>query len=83
MSGGRYFTTTGANSYKNAMTAFLNTINASSAGGATWKLCAVSYYHTVGGVQAYKSPPEVYVITGVKMHTRVDSMRRRTGKEVT
>lgn len=49
--------------------------------GNTWEMANVSYYHKVGGLQAYKDPPDVDVITGVKVHDRLDSQRRRLGKE--
>jgi hypothetical protein len=71
-----------ANAYATAFGAFRTAINALSSGGATWQLCSVSYFHKVGGLEAYKVPPDVDVITGVKMHTRIDSMRRRLGKEL-
>jgi hypothetical protein len=66
-----------------AARAFRTAINASAAGGATWQLVAVSYFHLVGGVPAYKVPPDILPIADAAIHTRVDTMRRRLGKEVT
>jgi len=70
-----------ATAYQTNGRAFMNHVNALITGATTWKLCAVSYYRTVNGVIQYKQPPEVYLISDVVMHTRVDSMRRRLGKE--
>lgn len=70
-----------ANSYQTSGRAFMNHINALVVGGTTWQLCAVSYYKSVNHVQSYKQPPEVYIISDVVCHSRVDSMRRRLGKE--
>lgn len=67
--------------YQTAGRAFLAHINGMIAGGLVWQLAAVSYYHKVGGAEAYKPIPELYVITDVVVHSRIDSMRRRTGKE--
>lgn len=67
--------------YKNSYTAFINAINALTNGGTTWQVCSVGYYHKVGGVQTFRVPPEVLPITGVKVHNRIDTQRRRLGKE--
>jgi hypothetical protein len=80
---GRTWTPTRQAAYQTAGRAFLAAINAMAIGSRTYQLCAVSYYHTVGGIQQYKTPPDVYPITDVVMHTRVDTMRRRLGKETT
>lgn len=69
--------------YSNSFGAFRTALNALSSGGATWQMCNVSYYKTVGGAQVYKVPPDVDTITGIKVHTRLDTQRRRLGKEVT
>jgi hypothetical protein len=70
-----------ANNYQTAGRAFWNHINSIIVGATTWQLCAVSYYRSSNGVQSYKQPPDVYIITDVVCHTRVDSMRSRLGKE--
>jgi hypothetical protein len=70
-----------ASNYTAGGRAFMNHINALIVGSTVWKLCAVSYYKTVGGAPAYKTPPEVYIVSDVLCHTRVDSMRPRLGKE--
>jgi hypothetical protein len=78
--------TTWAAAYVTAMStaaaAFRTAINASTAGGATWAMSAVSYFHKVGGVEAYKTPPDRWLVTGSQVHTRVDTMRRRLGREL-
>lgn len=70
-----------ASSYTAAGRAFLIAVNAITTGSTTWQLCAVSYYHKVGTAQAYKVPPDVYLISDIVCHNRVDSMRTRLGKE--
>lgn len=67
--------------YKNSFTAFINAINALTNGGTTWAVSSVGFYHKVNGVQAYRVPPEVLPITGIKVHNRIDTQRRRLGKE--
>lgn len=61
--------------------AFRTAINAMVIGGGTYALCAVSYYQSANGVQSYRTPPVVYPITDVLCHNRIDTMRRRLGKE--
>jgi hypothetical protein len=80
-SNGRTLNSTNQNAYTNAGRAFLTHINSLTIGSTTWALAAVSYYHKVGGIEAYKVPPDVYVITDIICHGRLDSMRRRLGKE--
>lgn len=70
-----------ATAYTAGGRAFLGHINALIVGSTTWQLCAVSYYHKVGGTEAYKTPPDVYIVSDIVCHNRVDSMRRRLGKE--
>lgn len=77
------FTPAKVTAYQAAGRAFRTALNAMIIGGGVYQWVAVSYYHKVGGVNAYKVPPDVYVITDVVMHTRVDTMRRRLGKELT
>lgn len=62
---------------------FRQDINGITTGATTWQLAAVSYYHKVNGQEAYKNPPDLYVITDVVCHGRLDTMRRRLGKEST
>jgi hypothetical protein len=71
-----------AAAYQAAGRGFRTDINAIIVGGTTWQLCAVSYYKSVNGQPLYKTPPEVYIVSDVIVHSRIDSMRRRTGKEV-
>jgi hypothetical protein len=80
---GHTWTSTAITAYQNGGRNFRTALNALTAGSTTWSMVAVSYYQTLGGSQAYKVPPGVYVITDVLCHTRMDSMRRRLGKEAT
>lgn len=66
----------------NAAAAIRTAINGAASGGATWAMCAVSYYHKVAGAEAYKVPPDSWLVTGTAVHTRIDTMRRRLGHEV-
>lgn len=78
---GNQWTSGTAAAYQAAGRAFLAHINSIIVGSTTWQMAAISYYHKVGGVEAYKIPPDVYVISDVVVHGRPDSMRRRLGKE--
>lgn len=78
---GRTWSPTRQAAYQAAGRGFLGDINAIIIGSRTYALCAVSYYQSVNKVVSYKTPPQVYPITDVVMHSRVDSMRRRLGKE--
>lgn len=80
---GKTWTSTRQNAYQSAGRAFLTAINAMIIGSRTYAMCAVSYYTSTNKVVSYKQPPQVYPITDVVMHSRVDSMRRRLGKETT
>lgn len=53
-------------------------LNAISSGGSNYQLAAVSYYN--GG--ALRTQPLVMAVTSCVVHTRLDSMRRRLGKEI-
>lgn len=63
--------------YKNAAAAFLTNFNAMTAGGGTWKLCCVRYFSE----HQLLPNPYVRLIGGSTIHPRLDSMRRRLGKE--
>lgn len=80
-SNGATLSTTAQNAYTAAGRAFLGHVNAIIVGATTWQLAAVSYYHTVNQVPAYKYPPDVYIISDIICRGRLDSMRRRLGKE--
>lgn len=80
---GKTWTGTRQTAYQTAGRGWLSDINAMTTGSRTYQLCAVSYFQTVGGLPAYKSPPQIYVVTDIVMHSRVDTMRRRLGKETT
>lgn len=79
---GRSWDPTYRSGTETALRAFRTALNAITAGSSTWTWVAVGYYHKVGGANAYKVPPDVDTIQDVVLHTRIDSMRRRTGKEV-
>lgn len=66
--------TTAANAWRTGLEALTSLSN-------TWQMVNVSYYHRVGGVPAYKIPPDIDHIVGAKFHTRIDTQRRRLGKE--
>lgn len=68
--------TTAANAWRTGLEALTNM-------GNTWQMVNVSYYKTVGGLPAYKNPPDIDHIVGQKFHTRIDTQRRRLGKEAT
>jgi len=78
---GRTWTAAAITAYSAAAQTLRSTINGLTADGNVWAMVNVSYYHTVGGLAAYKVPPDIDVITGLKFHTRVDTQRRRLGKE--
>jgi hypothetical protein len=67
--------------YQAAATGFRSDINAMTVAGNTWALANVSYYQKVAGVVSYRVPPVVDLISGSKFHTRLDTQRRRLGKE--
>lgn len=78
---GATWSTGKASAYTAGGRAFRLAINALTAGSNTWSMCAVGYYVKVGGVETYRNPPIIYTITDVLCHNRVDTMRRRLGKE--
>ena len=75
---GRLLTTAGHTAYLNAAAAFLTNMNAITAGGSTWKMCCVRYFSQ----HQLLANPLVREITGQSVHGRIDTQRRRLGKEV-
>ena len=81
--------TTGPGSFVSDMTsaaaAFLTALNAIAVGGATYKMAAVNMYthDPATGAPMYVLPiPNVYTIQSAAVHDRIDTQRRRLGKEV-
>jgi hypothetical protein len=65
------------------MAAWLTAINAITVGGVAYKLIMLSYFtHDGSGNPIYKVPPEKYDVMSVAIRTRIDSQRRRLGKEI-
>lgn len=56
---------------------FMLTINASVAGSLTWQLGTISYYNN----HLALDPPVFYPYLGVEVGARLDTQRRRLGKE--
>lgn len=77
---GAWVTTT-----KAGMAAWLAGMNAISTGGSSWTLVMTSYYtHDSNHLPIYHpGGPVNYPVTLINVHTRVDSQRRRLGKETT
>lgn len=78
-SGGSGLTATYATNLKNAANSFLNDINGTNVDGLLLQLGTISYYqHKV------PRPSPVFVpYIGVHVHERLDSQRRRSGREAT
>lgn len=75
---GHLWATTFVTSMTNAAGAFRTALNAITISGATYKMVTLSYYS--GGVLL--PTPVPYTIQGAKVHGRVDTQRRRLGKEI-
>lgn len=63
---------------------YVGDINAIQLGGGPLTFVAVSYYHgkdPATGLPALRPTPIPYTVTTVTVHQRVDTMRRRLGKE--
>jgi hypothetical protein len=75
--GAAQLTTNAITSYENAWSAFMNTMNGVLGGGIAFQLGFPSYYHNF----QFRTPPLFFPFFGVKVHGRLDSQRRRTGKE--
>lgn len=67
-----------------AWSSYLTNANGWSSGSNTYSMVVASYYtHDSQHKPIFKTPAETYPIIGVAVHTRVDSQRRRLGKETT
>ena len=78
LSQGRLLTTAGHTQYLNAAAAFLTNMNAITAGASSWKMVCVRYFS-----QHQLLPnPLVRLIGSEAVHGRIDTQRRRLGKEV-
>lgn len=77
LAGGRGLDTTPLSQFNAGATAWLNALSAKSLGGRTWSLVGVRY--TSGGVAL--ADPIVLPVTSIHVHDRMDSQRRRLGKE--
>jgi len=75
---GRLLTTAGHTAYLNAAAAFLTNMNAMTAGGSSWQMCCVRYFSQ----HQLLANPLVRTINGQSVHGRIDTQRRRLGKEV-
>lgn len=64
-------------SHTNAATAIRTAINTTSVGGSTWTLICLSYYKD----KALRPDPVPRPISGVSVDTRIDSQRRRLGRD--
>jgi hypothetical protein len=78
VTGGRLLTTAGHTAYLNAAAGFLTNMNAMTAGGSSWQMCCVRYFSQ----HQLLANPLVRTITGQSVHGRIDTQRRRLGKEV-
>lgn len=78
LASGHLITSTAQLAWKNAAAGFLTNFNAMTVGGSSWKLVCVRYFS-----QHQLLPnPFVRLIGGSDVHRRLDSQRRRLGKEV-
>jgi hypothetical protein len=68
---------------RTSATNFITAVNAISLGGSSVQFCNVSYFHGKGpdGKPALRTSPDPRQIVGSSVHTRIDSQRRRLGKE--
>lgn len=74
----RTLTTAAHTRWFNNASAFLTDFNAMTAGASSWKLVCVRYFSG----KVLLPNPYVRPISAAVVHQRVDSMRRRLGKEV-
>jgi len=74
---GRTLTPTKVSAIEAGADGYLSSIAAMAVAGTNWTPCAVRYYSQGQLLVA----PFIRPISGATVHSRVDSMRRRTGKE--
>jgi hypothetical protein len=80
---GRLWTTAFTTAMNNAATAFRTALNAITVSGQTYRLVIMNFitHDPVTKVQHYVIPPVPYTVQGNVVHGRVDTQRRRLGKE--
>lgn len=79
---GHTFNPTWLGTAKTSAQAWYTAMNAITAGGSTYSLVCVSYYtHDANHLPIYKPVPDVWPILGTTIHSRLDTQRRRLGKE--
>lgn len=80
---GTTWATARANAVNTAWGNYVLAANGFTAGSNTYTAVVASFYtHDGAGNQIFKTPPETYPIIGTAVHTRIDTQRRRLGKEV-
>jgi hypothetical protein len=81
---GHLWTTAFLANANTAATGWVGDINLIALGGGTLQHCAVSYFHGKDslGKPIVRVTPLVFPTTSTLVHGRVDTMRRRLGKEV-
>ena len=62
---------------------FLAALNAITVSGVSYRCVTVSYFTHTGSppVKVYRTPPQVFPVQEILIHQRVDTQRRRLGKE--
>jgi hypothetical protein len=81
--GGNNWAAARLNAVNTAWTNYITASNAFTAGSNTYTAVVGSFYtHDASKNQIFKTPPETYPIIGVSVHSRVDTQRRRLGKEI-
>lgn len=81
---GRLWSGTFKTLMESAIAGYVTNINAISLSGSSVTFCAVSFYHgkdATTGKPIVRDVPLVYPVISSVFHTRVDTMRRRLGKE--
>lgn len=79
---GNTWTGTKLTAVNTAALGFRNAMNAIVIPEGPTTFGTYSYFQKVGGAEAYRTPPVFYACTSAQFHTRVDTMRRRLGKEL-
>lgn len=84
ITGGRTWTGSFLTLAQGACVDYIGNINAITLSGGVLQFVAVSYYHSDGGdppKTVLRTTPVSYVISTASVHPRVDTQRRRLGKE--
>lgn len=81
---GTNWLTARATAMNTAWSNFLANANGWTSGSNTYSVVVASYYtHDSQHKPIFKTPAETYPVIGTAVHTRVDTQRRRLGKETT